>query len=230
MASTPRPDTGTVVDVAGAGAATASVAPKAPVVAAAPMKWRRSMAMALLNVRSAALQEARPAACAAAGQRIKVNGAVRRAAPAEWLRRRARAPRASCGACSRRGGAVIGDRRDVDELRERRSGSGRFQRAPVDVVAEIPAGIARGPGRHAARCAPRRAGARTARGHAAAACRARSRARPAGSRTHRGTGSIALRARVSIRTNGVRAASPNIRTMSGLCWARSFGRSRSTAA
>src|SRR4029077_255411 len=51
MASTPSPDTGTVPDVA--GAATASVAVNAPVAAVAPMKWRRSIAMALLQGRNA---------------------------------------------------------------------------------------------------------------------------------------------------------------------------------
>src|SRR5436305_3074367 len=45
MASTPRPETGTVFEVT--GAATASVAVNAPVAAVAPMKWRRSMLMAL---------------------------------------------------------------------------------------------------------------------------------------------------------------------------------------
>src|ERR1041385_6037439 len=35
------------------------------------------------------------------------------------------------------------DRWDVNELRQRRSGSGRFQRAEIDVVAEIAPGIAR---------------------------------------------------------------------------------------
>ena len=57
MASTPRPETGTVLDAA--GAATASVAVKAPVAAVAPMKWRRSMLMALLQRGTQQLQEAR---------------------------------------------------------------------------------------------------------------------------------------------------------------------------
>lgn len=47
----------------------------------------------------------------------------------------------------------FGNRRNVDELHQRRSGSGRFQPAPIDVVAEIAPGIARQAAARA--CGPR---------------------------------------------------------------------------
>ena len=80
----------------------------------------------------------------------------------------------------------------------RRAGSGRLERAPVDVVAEIAPGIARQPraarGSRAPRASRRANGARPRSARLAAA---RSRARPADSRSHRETGSTSHCARAS---------------------------------
>src|SRR5438874_951729 len=101
MASTPSPDTGTVLGAAGAAAASAAV--NAPVAAVAPMKWRRSILMAFPRFREPELQEARRHGCAVAGHVVKVNSGARRVARAEWPLRRARAPHERYGASSRPG-------------------------------------------------------------------------------------------------------------------------------
>ena len=114
------------------------------------------------KVRNVQLQEARQKRCAAPGQRIN----AKRRCAARSASRIASPARASAACVMRRfrpgAAASRADPRDVDELRERRSGSGRFQRAPVDIVAEIAAGIARQRGSVHARARGARAGARTA--------------------------------------------------------------------
>src|SRR3954453_15468352 len=149
MASTPSPDTGTVLAVAGAGVAMASVALKAlvaPVAAVAPMKWGRSMGLGVPRIWGAVRFKNR--ACravpprdgvtrlmAVGGQQSEENGLP--GAQQRGLRHPALAT-------SER--PPVRRRRDVDELRKWRSGSGRFQGAPIEVIAEIPARIARHPG------------------------------------------------------------------------------------
>src|SRR4051812_24055011 len=91
----PSPEIGTFPAEALVGDAIASVAENAPVAVVAVRKWRRSrlMATSQRKLRVARLQEAGRARCIALGQRLRVNGAARRAAPAKWPRRRAPAPR-----------------------------------------------------------------------------------------------------------------------------------------
>src|SRR5438105_4042330 len=131
MASTPRPDTGTVVEVAGAAAASTAV--KAPVAAVAPMKWRRSILMALLESGNVSFKKRAGTAVPRRDTRsrlIPVRGEQRQQNGLPGAHESSMRDAALAGRPAPR----VGDHRNVDELRTR-SGSGRLECAPIHILA-----------------------------------------------------------------------------------------------
>ena len=181
--------------------------------------------------RNAKVQEARQTRCAAAGQRVNVNGAARVRSASRMA-----SPARASAACEMR--RLRPGRRGL-----RATGGMWMNCASACRIGTPPARASRrsctDSARHRATggcaCAAR-AGRREQAGERRMAAQRRLARRDlalrrAESRSHRETGSSAHCARASRCARCcVRPARPNISTMSGLCCASSFGRSRSTAA